>query len=303
MHDEDELKRKRELVELVQARGPEVAILGSRRALAKLFGSSLEPSYLYAPMDEERKKFLEYVLKMYAGQEDDARFATGHITLDLPGMKQFVVKKYVYSPEHVAVAMAWPEYIAQRMEGKRFLDMGTGTGVAAVYVALHGRPSQVIATDISPFAVENTQVNAKQYCLAEPCFKVLESDVFSAVPKSEKFDIMFWNFPWNAPDQDVEEILRERNLPVTQEKVMQLRAGLDKQYEGLRRFIREGRQYLNEGGEILLGAGGPCRHDIIYGEAERFGYDIRIVEEKEMVVDKIGKATLTVILYQLKPKV
>lgn len=259
--------------------------------------------YPYAPMDTERKQFLEYVLKMYEGQEVDPRFAeTGQITLDLPGMKDFIVKKYVYSPEHVAVAMAWPEFISNRVNGKRFLDMGTGTGVAAVYVALHGHPSHVTATDISRIAVENAKANALQYELKEPYFRVVESDVFSGVPEGEKFDVMFWNFPWNAPDHDVEQILREHNLPITTEKVMQLRAGLDKQYEGLRRFISEGKQRLNDGGEILLGAGGPSRHDIIYGEAERLGYNIEIAAEQEMVVDKIGNAKLKVILYRLTPR-
>ena len=257
----------------------------------------------YPPMDEERKQFLEYVLKMYAGQEEDARFVGGQITLDLPGMPQFVVKKYVYSPEHVAVAMAWPEYIAGRTQGKRFLDMGTGTGVAAAYVAIHGQPSHVTATDISLIAVENARTNAEHYHLRQPFFTVLESDVFSAVPADEKFDIMFWNFPWNAPDQDVEEILEEHHILVTPEKVMQLRAGLDKQYEGLRRFIREGKQYLNKGGEIFLGAGGPSRHDIIFGEANKYGYTIEVAEEREMIVDKIGNARLKVMLYRLTPRI
>lgn len=260
-------------------------------------------AYPYPPMDEERKQFLEYVLKMYAGQEEDERFAeTGEIQLDLPSMEHFIVRKYVYSPEHVAVAMAWPEYISERTRGKSFLDMGTGTGVAAVYVALHGEPTNVTATDISPLAVANAKANAEQYHLTEPFFTVLESNVFSTVPSDEKFDIMFWNFPWNAPDQDIEEILREHNLPVTPEKIMQLRAGLDKQYEALRRFIREGKQHLNKDGELLLGAGGPSRHDIIYGEAEKNGYTIEVAEEREMVVDKIGNAKLKVLLYRLTPK-
>lgn len=260
-------------------------------------------SYDYPPMDEKRREFLEYVLKMYAGQEEDKRFdATGQITIDLPGLEHFIVKKYVYSPEHVNVAMAWPEYISDRAEGKSFLDVGTGTGIAAIYVALHGKPSRVVATDISPMAVENCKANAEQYGLKEPFFSTREEDVYSALNKSEKFDIMFWNFPWNAPDKDVEEILQERSLPITPEKVMQLRAGLDKQYEALRRFIRDGRNHLNPGGEILLGAGELSRHDIIQGEAKKYGYNIETAAEKEMVVDNVGGAKFKMILYRLTTK-
>lgn len=256
--------------------------------------------YEYPPMDEKRRKFLEYVLKMYEGQENDPRFAeTGQITVDLPRLEHFIVKKYVYSPDHVNVAMAWPQFIAERSEGRSFLDMGTGTGIAAIYDALYGKPSRVVAADISPIAVQNTKENARQYGLQEPLFTVRESDVFSAFPRDETFDIMFWNFPWNAPDKDIEEILQERNLPITRERVIQLRAGLDKQYEALRRFIREGRERLNRGGETLLGAGELSRHDIIHGEAKKYGYDIKVAAEKEMVVDNVGGAKFKVMLYRL----
>ena len=74
-----------------------------------------------------------------------------------------------------------------------------------------------------------------------------------------------------------------------------------KEYEALRRFIREGGRHLKQGGEILLGAGGPSRHDIIYGEAKKSGFTIEVAEEREMVVDKIGNAKLKVMLYRLSP--
>lgn len=257
----------------------------------------------YAPMDDEKRAFLAATKKMYDIQEFDPRFEeTGQITTDLPGLPHFIIKKLVYSPEHVPVAMAWPKWIAERSEGKSFLEIGTGTGIAAVYVGLHGKPKQVIATDISPMAVENCRANAEQYGLEEPFFRTIESDVFEAVPQDEKFDTMFWNFPWNAPDQDIEDILAQEGSEVKPEKVIQLKAGLDPQYKALRRFIREGKQHLNPGGEILLGAGAPVRHDIIFGEAEKYGYNIEVAAEQEMDVDIVDMPKLKVILYKLSPK-
>jgi len=262
-----------------------------------------DDGYEYPPIDENRRQFLEYVIKMYDGQENDPRFAErGQIVADLPGLDHFIIKKYVYSPEHVNIGLAWPTYIAARSRGKSFLDMGTGTGIAAIYVAQHGEPTRVVATDISPLAVDNCKANAEQYALEEPFFSVREGNVFSGVGKDEKFDILFWNFPWNAPDQDIEEILKQHDMPITPEKVMQLRAGLDKQYEALRRFIREGRDHLNPQGEILLGASEMVRHDIIRGEAAKYGYAIEVADEKEMVVDTIGNMKLKVILYRLTPQ-
>ncbi len=123
--------------------------------------------------------------------------------------------------------------------------------------------------------------------------------MFSAFPAGETYKVLFWSFPWNAPDKSIEEILEERRIPVTPEKVMQLRAGLDRQYEALCRFIGGGCSRLSPGGEMLLGAGEMCRHDIIYGEAKRYGYYIEVAAEKEMVVDNIEGARLKVILYRL----
>ena len=253
----------------------------------------------YRLMNDENKAFLDYVLKMYEGQELDPRFAaTDKITIDLPGLPGFIVKKYVYSPDHVNVAMAWPEFIAQRASGKSFLEVGTGTGICAIYVALHGNPSNVVATDISPLAVINCKENASLYGLVSPFFQTCESDVFNSIGNS-KFDILFWNFPWNAQDDSIEDVLTQRNLPVSQEKIWQLRAGLDQRYQGLKRFIAQGREHLNPGGEILLGAGTPSRHDIIEGEAKRCGYHIEIASRRPMVIDKIGNQESEVILYRL----
>ena len=197
-----------------------------------------DDGYEYPPIDENRRQFLEYVIKMYDGQENDPRFAErGQIVADLPGLDHFIIKKYVYSPEHVNIGLAWPTYIAARSRGKSFLDMGTGTGIAAIYVAQHGEPTRVVATDISPLAVDNCKANAEQYALEEPFFSV-----------------------------------------------------------------REGRDHLNPQGEILLGASEMVRHDIIRGEAAKYGYAIEVADEKEMVVDTIGNMKLKVILYRLTPQ-
>ena len=254
----------------------------------------------YEAMSDENKAFLKTTRNMYDIQERDPRFdKEGQITVDLPGLPHFIIKKMVYSPEHVSVSMAWPEWIAERAEGKSFLDMGTGTGIAAIYVAMHGNPENVVAADISPAAVANCEENAEQYELEEPSFRTYESDVFDAIPEGDKFDTMYWNFPWNAPDQEIEEILEEAGEEADPEKVMQLRAGLDTYYRALKKFIKEGKDRLNEGGEIYLFAGQPARHDIIYGEAEKHGYNIEIAAEQEMDVDIVNITKLRLILYKL----
>lgn len=260
-----------------------------------------EDRYEYPPMDENRKWLLDYAVKMYLDQEKGFG-ETERKQIDLPGLPHFIVDKYVYDPGHVNIAMAWPEKIASMAKGKSFLDLGTGTGICGTYVALHGEPSQVTVTDISPMAVKNAAANAEQYNLKKPAFDVIESDVFSNLPADRKFDIMFWNFPWNATDQDIEQVLQDKGIEATPERVMQMHAGLDKQYSALRRFIKEGKDHLNTGGEILLGASELVRHDIIKGEAEKNGYNIEIAAEQEMVLSKSSDDKLKIILYKLTVK-
>lgn len=255
----------------------------------------------FAPMNEANKAFLKATVGMYDALEVEQPFGSKSIFIDIPGLPHFEVDPGVYSPGQVDVSKVWPEHLATLTKGKSFLDLGTGTGISALYVALHGEPSRVVATDISPMAVDNCKANAEQYGLKEPFFTTIESDVFESVPE-EKFDIMFWNFPWNAPDQEIEEILASEGREIKPEKVIQLKAGLDPEYKALRRFIEQGKERLNLGGEILLGAGAPCRHDIIYAAAEEYGYNIEITEEKEVDVDIINMPKLKVILYKLTPK-
>jgi methylase of polypeptide subunit release factors len=251
-------------------------------------------------MDDKRQKNIEFIINILAGQENDEFYdKTGQIVVDIPKLEHFIIKKYVYSPAYFTAAMAWLEYISERTKNKTFLDMGTGSGVVATYVARNGHPRRVVATDISPQAIENTKANAEQYGLKEPYFQVYEGDVYSALKQEATFDVIFWNFPWNAPDQDIEEILRERNIIITPEKVNQLKAVFDKQSQGLRRFIADGVKYLNPGGEILLGGSELSRNDIIYDEAKQHGYTVEVAAEQDVTPYKNNDTKLKLILYRL----
>lgn len=135
-----------------------------------------------------------------------------------------------------------------------------------------------------------------------PMLSEQEKEKFDEIPEQENFDLMFWNFPWNAPNKEIEEILEETGEEVRPEKVMQLKAGLDTQYKALSRFMEQSKDRLNPDGEILLGAGAPSRHDIIYGEAERLDYNIEVTAEQEMDVPIVDMPKLKIILYRLTLK-
>ena len=197
-------------------------------------------------MDKYHKQMLDSTIAMYDEQEKDPRFKdSDRYWKDLPGLPHFLIKKFVYSPDHINVSMMWPKWFCEddKLEGKSLLEIGTGTGVVAIYCALHGKPKKVVATDISPMAVKNCQMNAGQYYLSHCCapdyFDVRKGSLFEPIGKDEKFDYIFWAFPWNCPDRDIEEVLKERGREgdITPEKINQLRAGLDPGYKFLRQFI------------------------------------------------------------------
>lgn len=73
--------------------------------------------------------------------------------------------------------------------GESVLDLGTGSGVQAVFAATRAR--RVVATDIDPLAVENARLNVGAHGL-EKIVSVVEGDLFSPV-KNEQFDVVLFN--------------------------------------------------------------------------------------------------------------
>jgi len=80
-----------------------------------------------------------------------------------------------------------------KLESRPFvLDLGTGTGICAIYTAVRG--ARVTATDINPVAVRCARVNALINNL-EDRVRVLEGDLFQPV-KNDRFDLVMFNPPY-----------------------------------------------------------------------------------------------------------
>jgi release factor glutamine methyltransferase len=72
------------------------------------------------------------------------------------------------------------------------LDLGTGTGVCAIFIAVKGM--RVTATDISPIAARCTRTNVLINSL-EDRVRVFEGDLFQPVEK-QRFDLVIFNPPY-----------------------------------------------------------------------------------------------------------
>jgi HemK-like putative methylase len=169
-----------------------------------------------------------------AGLLEKSLAHTGEYLVDVNGISLWVhpevlSPKYSYSSrfviEHWDIA-----------PGMKVLDMGTGSGVLAIHAALLGA-THVIATDINPYAIAVTRKNSVHHHL-EHRVHTIHSDVFSAVPKDERFDRIIFNAPyWNKR--------ADPSHPLSA-------ALYDEEYRVLRIFFEQATQYLAPGGIILL---------------------------------------------------
>jgi release factor glutamine methyltransferase len=150
--------------------------------------------------------------------------------------RPFVVFANVFSPKHLPGAETFSRMLPFA-PGMDFLEIGPGTGVVSVFAALEG--ARVVAVDINPDAVANTRANAEKHGVADR-LEAREGDVFGPLRPDERFDLVFWNFPFGYVEPGMELTLLQRST-------------LDPGYEATRRYVREGPRWLKPGGRLTLG--------------------------------------------------
>ena len=180
-------------------------------------------------------------------------------SLDINGIEVHVFPN-VFSPAYFTDSKWFAETIPKIVGQHSLLEIGTGTGIVALFTALNG--ADVSATDINPDAVENARYNfekhgidAKTYC----------GDMYEPLPKNARFDFIFWNHPFNRGDDPNEEIL--------------LQSGFDFQYASLEKYIGEAHRYLNPNGRLLLGTGNFALLSEVEQIAAKHNYKMLLLEK------------------------
>src|ERR1700760_3204034 len=106
--------------------------------------------------------------------------------------RSFIVNRLVLIPrpetEHLVEAV-----LAIRPAPQRLLDIGTGSGILAVTLALELPDASVTATDISAAALAVAQQNARALGATERV-RFLQSDLFEGL-REQRFDVIVSNPP------------------------------------------------------------------------------------------------------------
>ena len=138
----------------------------------------------------------------------------------------------VFHPKYFGSSLILGEYVESvPLEGKTFLDMGTGCGIIGFFAARKG--ATVTAVDINPQAVACAERNAIS------CgFKIeyLQSDLFSAIC-DRRFDVIAWNPPF---------------FPKAAMSMAEAALYAGDDYRVIARFAQECRQHLAQGGRVIL---------------------------------------------------
>jgi len=144
--------------------------------------------------------------------------------------------------------------------GCSVLDMGTGTGVLAIFVAKRG--ARATAVDISPLAMRCARVNVLLNCL-EDQIRILEGDLFAPVG-DERYDLVVFNPPYfeGKPKDWPEYAWRG-------EKVLD-------------RFIEGVSSHLTQDGRVLLSLSTELDLAAIRYQLSRNGFEIHERRRREL---------------------
>lgn len=226
------------------------------------------------PLDYEKLK----IVREKAGVRARTKIPVQYII----GLADFMGSKYVVN-ENVLIPRGETEQLLMRVldilrsnNTKKVLDIGTGSGCIPCAIA-QGGDYYITSVDISPKALEVAKENVKRLEL-EKKIKLIESDLFSALDKNTKFDVIVSNPPYIPVGTELQK-------EVTFEPSTALFAN-DNGLEFYEKIIPQSREFLNDNGFIAFEIGYD-QGDAVYKLLEQAGFKNIIIEKDIMGLDRI----------------
>jgi len=235
-----------------------------------------------------------YFLRMEEKLEDDrikefervVELRKNRIPLQyITGSQEFMGYSFLVSPATLIPRQdteVLVEEVSKAAQGKRVLDLCTGTGCILLSLAKMCKLTRAVGTDISPEAIETAKKNAKRLSVEAEFYC---GDLFQAV-QEERFDIIVSNPPY-IPSADIEDLMPEV-------KEYEPRSALDGDADGLkfyREIIMNAERYLNRQGQIFFEIGCEQGADVSALLSEAGYQNIRVIKDLAGL-DRVVCATL-----------
>ena len=194
------------------------------------------------------------------------------------------LKLKIVSPLGVSAAIPVTYMLAEvafKLGKKKVLDMGTGTGYIAIYLAKRGAAS-VDATDISDLALATARENAERNNVT---INIYKSDFFEKV--TGKFDLIVWNAPvgdsrGSRPADFIKSVIRGTPILYKISQKLSYRLFLSERLQMDKKVLREAINFLVPGGVLamILIDGEKEGLELLAGE---LGYNTEIIETTEFM--------------------
>ena len=186
-----------------------------------------------------------------ANDKNSLAIATPHVPREVSERcQQIIVSGPLWVSQAYADSRAFAELAAVHLAPhSRVLDVGSGTGIFAISLALLGH--DLVAVDLSAAAVNATRKNALRAGVEFPCY---QSDLLDAV--EGRYDLIAFNLPYSfSPDSilmSVAKNLMRRLRFIRSNSGTMPAAVMNFRRELTLRLLRQASAHLNPGGHVLL---------------------------------------------------
>lgn len=188
--------------------------------------------------------------------------------------RDFVVLPDVFNPGLFRTSIFLTEQFADHIPpGATVLDMGTGSGIGAIFAAQYARC--VTAVDINPEAVRCARINVLLNQL-EDTICVKQSDLFAAIPDGH-FDVVLFNPPYyhGAPKDLYDHAWRSEDT--------------------VERFTNELANHLTENGFALVVLSTDGETPAFLQTFESAGFCVETIAEKNLINEVVSVFKLTLL--------
>jgi len=192
---------------------------------------------------------------------------------------RLTVRPTVFHPRYFITSEFFASFIGRLdLNGKRVVDVGTGSGILALAAARAGA-ANVMAVDVNPNAALTTAENARANGLGDRVTAVC-SNLLSALGPGSSFDVILSNppfFPGEPRD------IADRSWHACAD------------YRDIAPLFDQARERLAPGGRLYILVSSDCDLDLISALIVRARFQARLVAERSIFIESL-------IIYELQAR-